>query len=75
MAPSSSAPSASVPVTPRTAISAPERLRRIGMCMRRALPWLRVNPRPITRGFNQIPFGTTGRPGLSAGDYSSPCLQ
>jgi hypothetical protein len=30
----------------------------------------------MTRGFNQIPFGTTGRPGLSAGDYASrhlPC--
>ena len=25
----------------------------------------------MTRGFNQIPFGTTGRPGLNAGDYSS----
>jgi hypothetical protein len=42
----------------------------------RNLRALKRNPRPIIRGLHQIPFGTTGIfSGLSAGDYSSPCLQ
>jgi hypothetical protein len=36
-------------------------------------PSERWNPRSITWGFDQIPFGTTGSlSGLSAGEYSSP---
>jgi hypothetical protein len=49
--------------------------RRCGGVTTRNLRAFKRNPRPIIRGLHQIPFGTTGHSGLSAGDYSNPRLQ
>jgi hypothetical protein len=40
----------------------------------RSLTLIKANPQPCNRGSEAIPFGTTGRADLGAGELSSPHL-
>src|SRR5215470_19932255 len=66
--PSSSAPVTSVPVA--ATIAGTDAMRVSSLCIDAS--GSKAEPSALTRGFDQIPFGTTGSPGLSAGDYSNP---
>src|SRR5215469_9151629 len=67
-APSSSAPVTSVPMAATTA--ATDTIGGSSLCIGASRS--KAEPSATNRGFNQIPFGTTGLSGLSAGDYSNP---